>query len=605
MQESKLSRAARTKPVRAVLPPGTRRRRLLSRTIRVARDRLNRLRGYPAGPPVPEYEKWLRRRTPSAAQLADERRSSGAWAYRPLISVCIPVFDPEPQWLEEAISSVQRQSYEHWEICLADDASSRTGVAEVLRAKAKEDPRIKVVVRERNGGISRATNSALDLATGEYVAFLDNDDFIAPHTLYLGVKALQEDPSIDLFYCDEDLLLPSGKHVYPFLKPAWSPETLLSMNYITHFVIARRQLVERVGRLRPERDGGQDHDLVLRLSEVTDAIYHIPEVLYTWRQSPGSTAMDPESKVWAFEASVDAVRDALERRGVKGHVEAGELPGEARVRYKLPDPVPHVEIVIPTRDRLDLLQACIGSVRKHTEYPDYSISIVDNDSRDPGTLEFFGTGGVRVIPAPGPFNYAAIMNLAIEKVDAEFILTLNNDTVAIEDGWLRGLVELCSQPDVGAVGCRLLLPNGRVQHEGIVIGSRVPAANLSFDTPGIRIEGLLRSTRDVSAVTGACCLIRRSAWEKIGGFDESLAVAYNDVDYCLRLRAAGYRVLFTPHVTLIHDENSSRGALHPPEDERIFRERWGLNSDVTDPFFSPRLVLGPWGWQLSTDHPQL
>jgi GT2 family glycosyltransferase len=594
-----------------VLPTGTKRRRLIGIVVRSARNRLMRLpsdpRGLKTGSALrvsPGYAKWLRDRQPSQEDLVAQRVTSSGWSYRPMISVCMPVHDPDPQWLDEAISSVQSQSYENWELCIGDDASTRQGVTDVLGAKSQEDSRIRVVVRDINGGISRATNSALGLATGEYVAFLDNDDFIAPHTLYLAVKELQADPTIDMFYCDEDLLTPRGKRVEPVLKPGWSPELLLSMNYITHFVIARRAIVEEVGGMRPERDGGQDHDLVLRVSERTGAIHHIPEVLYTWRQSQGSTSMNPKSKPWAFEASVNAVRDALDRRGVKAQVRRGDLPGQARVAYDLPDPPPHVEILIPTRDRVDLLKPCIDSIRKRTKYENYSISIVDNDSRDPATLAYLRDSGLRVLPAPGPFNYSAIVNGAIAETDTEFILTLNNDTHIQQEDWLRRLLELCVQPDVGAVGCRLILPSGRVQHEGIVMGRRVPAANLAFDHPGIRIQGLLKSTRDVSAVTGACCLTRKSAWEKVGGLDESLPVAYNDVDYCLRLRQQGYRVLYTPHVTVVHAESASRGALHPLEDERLLRSRWGLNENVVvDPFFSPRLVLGPWGWQLTNDHP--
>ena len=265
-------------------------------------------------------------------------------------------------------------------------------------------------------------------------------------------------------------------------------------------------------------------------------------------------------------------------------------------------PPPHVEIVIPTRDRLDQLGPCIESVVATTRYGDYSITIIDNDSRDAETLAFLRASGLNVVAAPGPFNYSSIINRGVRATASEFIVTLNNDTRIIDPDWLQGLVELGAQPGVGAVGCALVFPDGRLQHQGVVIDCGVPAANLMFDDPFIRIGSLLASTRDVSAVTGACCLIRRSAWEKVDGLDESFAVAYNDVDFCLRLRAAHYRVLYTPHVTVVHDESASRGELHPEADERLLRQRWGLDDrgGGSDPFFSPLLTLSPSGWQLTS-----
>jgi O-antigen biosynthesis protein len=609
----------------SLLPLGTRRRHLIDLTI-VATRRWHKWRrilvfaarssrqqrmSLPPGDngrswwrPPPGYTRWICDRAPTAAELASQRRIAAGWAYRPLVSVCIPVHDPDPLWLAQAIESVEQQSYDNWEICIGDDASTRDGVGALLAVKAAADSRIKVVTRTENGGISRATNSALDVAMGEYAAFLDHDDFIEPHTLYLAIRVLQADPGIDMFYCDEDLLSLGGRRVMPLLKPAWSPELILGINYVTHFVIARRSVVDAVGRFRPERDGGQDHDLVLRLSEHTSAIHHIPEVLYTWRQSPQSTSLNERSKPWAYDASVGSVRDALERRGVPARVSLGVTSGHARVSYDLPDPAPHVEIQIPTRDRVDLLRPCIDSVMEVTDYPNFSLTVIDNDSRDPETLEFLRRGGWKVVPAPGPFNYSAIINAAIRATESEFVLTLNNDTCVQQRDWLRQLMELCARPGVGAVGCRLVRPNGTLQHEGIVMGRAVPAANLVFDNPEIRIDGLLRCTRDVSAVTGACCITRRAAWAEINGLDESLPVDYNDVDYCLRLRRAGWRILYTPHVTVIHAESASRGAPDLEQAERRLRDRWGLDADeFADEFFTPRLRPGPWGWQLATIRP--
>ncbi|HXW31559.1 MAG TPA: glycosyltransferase family 2 protein, partial [Acidimicrobiales bacterium] len=454
----------------------------------------------------------------------------------------------------------------------------------------------------RNGGIARATNSALTLAEGDFVGFLDDDDLLEPHTLFLYMAVVQADPAVDVLYCDEDVLLPSGERAFPFLKPGWSPETLLGMNYITHFVVARRSLVEEVGRLRPERDGAQDHDLLLRLTERTDQIRHVPEVLYSWRQSPTSTSMTAEAKPWAYEAGAKAVEDALERRGTPGWVEPGAFPGAFRVRYRITEPRPEVTILIPTRDRADLLGPCLESIKATTGYRSYSIVVLDNDSKEPATEELLRRAGVRVVPAPGPFNYAAIVNRGFAATDTELVLTLNNDTRVVDPQWLEALVELMMAPSAGVVGCRLTFADGRLQHEGIALGCGVPAANLSFESPGLRvIGGTIRTTREVSAVTGACSLIRRAAFEAVGGYDEALAVAYNDVDFCLRARRKGWRVLFTPYVQLVHEESSSRGELHPEQDDARMLRRWAAEISAGDPFFSPRLTIGPHGLILDTE----
>jgi GT2 family glycosyltransferase len=595
--------------IEQVLPYGTTRRRTVARCVRGGYRTWNRMLGRipRAGSPDERprreaitrraYRNWLSARTPTPAALERQRRNSAAWARRPLISVCMPVYEPDPEHLRRAIHSVLAQSYDNWELCICNDASERPGVAQVLAEEQEREQRIQVVTSEKNGGISDATNRALAVARGEYVAFLDDDDLIVPNALYAMVERLQRDPDIDLFYCDEDVLLLSGERADPFLKPDWSPETELSMNFVTHFLVVRRSLVDRLGGLRSEHDGAQDHDLVLRVAEVTDNICHVPEVLYTWRQSERSTALHEGAKSWALAAGHDVVADALERRGIAATVEPGPLSGGWRVRYVV-DPLPDVAIVIATRDRLDLLRTCVDSVRTLTDYPSYSIVVLDNGSTHPATLRYLREAPLRSVPAPGPFNYSALMNRGFSETTAEFVLTLNNDTVVLHPDWLRGLVEIASQPDVGVVGCKLMFPDGRVQHEGIVVGRGVPAANLAFDVPGIRMANLLACTRDVSAVTGACSLIRRSAWEAVGGFDESLGVVYNDVDLCLRIRQAGFRIVYTPHVTLIHDESSSRGLLHPIEEQRAFLERWGADAGG-DPYFPPALRLGMGGWQLA------
>ena len=582
--------------LRPVLPVGSRRRRVAAKTARVLlrrRGTEERVKGM--------YQAWLASRTPNAEELELQRKKARTWAQRPLVSVCMPVYNPRPEDLRQAVDSVRQQSYDHWELCICDDASDDRAVRAVLEELAAEDERIKLALSERNGGISRATNNALALATGEFVGFLDDDDRIAPQTLFLYIQALQVDDGIDLFYCDEDILMPSGDRLLPFFKPDWSPETLMGMNYITHFVVARRRLVEEVGGLRPERDGAQDYDLLLRLTERTSAVRHVSEVLYSWRQSRTSTSLTARAKPWAYEAGLHAVEDALTRRHIAGRVESGGFAGAYRVRYELPEPKPQVEIVIPTRDRADLLGPCLESIASMTAYPDYSVTILDNDSREERTQDLLRRTGVRVVAAPGPFNYAAIMNRGFAAVQSEFILTLNNDTTITDPHWIEGLLELCARPRVGAVGCRLVFGDGRSQHQGIVIGCGVPAANLFMPAPGIRVLGVVETVRDVTAVTGACCLIRRSAWEEVGGFDEEFAVAYNDVDFCLRLHRHGFSVLYTPYVEAVHEESSSRGALHPARDEALLLRRWAPELAKGDPYFSPNLTIGRNGLQVDVE----
>ncbi|HMK62492.1 MAG TPA: glycosyltransferase, partial [Acidimicrobiales bacterium] len=397
---------------RRALPVGTLRRKLAGKVMRGALRQ-----------PSPErqarqaYRAWLEARRPAAEALARQRQESSSWTARPLVSVCMPVYNPRPEDLRSAIASVRAQSYDHWELCICDDGSSRSGVSEALVAEAEGDRRIKLTRSPSNGGIARATNAALALAEGDFVGFLDDDDLLEPHTLYLYMAAVQGDPNIEVLYCDEDVLLPSGERAFPFLKPGWSPETLLGMNYITHFVVARRSLVEKVGGLRPERDGAQDHDLLLRLSERTDQIRHIPEVLYSWRQSPTSASMTTKAKPWAYEAGAKAVQDALDRRGVAGRVEPGAFPGAFRVRYRITEPPPEVTILIPTRDRADLLGPCLQSIEATTAYRRYSIVVLDNDSREPATADVLRRAGVRVVPTPGPFNYPAIINRGFAATD--------------------------------------------------------------------------------------------------------------------------------------------------------------------------------------------
>lgn len=534
-----------------------------------------------------EYQEWVRRHEPGPVALARMRAESEGWSYRPLISIVMPVYNPEEAWLREAIHSVQDQAYTNWELCIADDASTKPHVRAILDEFAQGDARIKVAYREQNGGIAAASNSALSLASGDFVGFLDHDDILKPNALYEVVRYLQEHPDVRVVYSDEDKLLPDGKLGSPFFKPDWSPDLLLSSNYMTHFTVIRRDLLCEVGGFREGYDGAQDYDLFLRVTERVPWVGHIAKPLYTWRMVPGSAAMSTDAKPYAYEAAQRALSDALARRGMDGKVEPGRVLGWYYVRYQLRG-TPLVSIIIPTRDRLDLLKRCIESIEKKSTYRNFEILIVDNQSKDVATLTYLEQSPYRVLAYPEEFNYSKILNFAVRHAQGEHLLFLNNDTEVISPGWIEALLEQSQRSEVGAVGARLLFPDGRVQHEGIVIGL-VGSAAANVDHGGY--FGLGWAIRNFSAVTGACMMVRREVFEELGGFDEDLRVAFNDVDFCLRARNRGYLVVYTPLAELYHYESATRGRLHPIEDDVRFRKRWGDPSQFRDPYYNPNLDL--------------
>jgi GT2 family glycosyltransferase/SAM-dependent methyltransferase len=523
-----------------------------------------------------EYRAWLKRNEPDAQRLRDMAAENALWPYRPRISIVMPVYNPEASWLEEAIVSVMKQVYTEWELCIANDASTHAHVRATLDRHAHADARIKVVHRERNGGIAQASNTALTLATGNYVSFLDNDDVLRPHALHSLVEYLQIHSDTGIVYSDEDKVLVSGELGDPMFKPDWSPDLLVSWNYITHLVLIRRDLVAAAGGFREGYDGSQDHDLLLRVSEMTEHIGHVPQVLYSWRMVPGSAALNADYKPLARETGRRAVADALRRRGIDSRVEFGSNPGLYHPRRFITG-TPSVGIIIPTRDRLDLLRKCIESIEQETTYRYFSITIVDNSSRHPQTLAYLEASQHQVIRYPHPFNYSKIINLAAQHIDAEHLLLLNNDITVVSPGWIEALLEHSQRPEIGAVGGRLLYPGGGVQHEGIIVGRGKLAGNVEMRWPVVR---------ETSAVTGACMMTRRSVFDEVGGFDEALRVGFNDVDYCLRVRQKGYRILYTPHAELIHHESASRGPMNPIDDQRRFVARWGDPNTIEDPYLN-------------------
>lgn len=533
-----------------------------------------------------QYAAWRRLHAPTRERLEALGRQVADLADPPLISVLVPTYNSDPTVLGDTLRSVVEQVYPHWELCIADDCSPNAATRQALQEWAEREPRIRLVLLEENQGISGATNAALAVATGEFVALLDHDDLLKPHALAEVALRLAADPTLDLVYTDEDKLDEQGRLTEPFFKPDWSPEHLTSRNYVTHLTVARRSLVTQLGGLRTGFDGSQDHDLVLRLSELTDRVAHIAEPLYTWRLVPGSTAAVVDAKPYAFEASKKALDEALVRRGYAGKAVDGILASTYRLRYDVVGR-PKVTIIIPTRNGVHLMERCIDSVRNKSTYTNYEFLVIDNESDDPESLAYLATFGGRVLRYPHRFNYARMMNLAAWAADGDLLLFLNNDTEVIEPGWIEAMIEHAQRPEVGAVGCRLYYPDDRPQHEGVIVNYSAGAAG-NVDHQGW--WGFGEVVRDCSAVTGAVTMMRPSVFHEIGGFEERLRVAFNDVDLCLRTRQAGYRVVYTPFATLYHHESATRGFKPHLEDDAFFDDRWEPRSELFhDPYYNVNL----------------
>ncbi len=565
------------------------------------------------------YAEWVRRfDTLGDADFAAMRVRIEGMARKPVISVLMPVYNVEPRWLEQAVRSVREQVYPHWELCIADDASTRPGVRELLAKLARDDARIKLCLRERNGHISAASNSALDLATGEYVALLDHDDELAPHALYLVAEEVNAHPDAGLIYSDEDKIDEQGRRFEPYFKCDWNYDLFCSHNMVSHLGVYRRELVREVGGFRQGYEGSQDYDLALRVSERLGrgAIRHIPHVLYHWRSIPGSTALGATEKSYARDAAQRSIEDHLARRRVHAAVlPAWEGSQYHRVKYAVAEPAPRVTLVIPTRDRVDLLRRCVGSILEKTAYPNYEILIVDNGSREPATLAYLreiageGASGaasasapgprVRVMPYAAPFNFAAINNEAARAARGEIIGFVNNDIEVMGSDWLAELVSHACRPGIGMVGAKLYYPDDTIQHAGIITGVHRIAGHVYRGRPRFSPGYFSRAKliQALSAVTAACCLVRQAVFEEVGGFDEQLAIAFNDVDLCLRLREHGYTNVWTPYAELYHHESASRGPDHTRATSARFareiafmEERWG-EALAWDPAYSPSLSL--------------
>ena len=529
--------------------------------------------------------------------------SSAGWASRPLLSILMPVYDPPPDLLEEAVRSLQAQVYRNWELCLADDASRDPGVRACIERLAAEDSRIRCVFRASNGHISEATNSAATLARGEFVVLMDNDDLLPSHALWTVAHAINANPDASMFYSDEDKFGTGGARCQPYHKGGFDRFLMYGHNMFSHLGVYRRRLVEAVGGFRRGYEGSQDYDLTLRcLDEVGEgAVVHIPHVLYHWRQIPGSTSLGAGEKSYAFEAAKRAIDDHFTRNGYPLASVDSDVPGIAAVRALSTREPARVSVVIPTRDGVEQLSRCIQSLLTFSD-PLLEVIVIDNGSEDPETIAYLSglsrdANRFRVVRVDEPFNFSRLVNRGVEEARGEIVCLLNDDTEWVVPGAFERVRAWFSIPDIGIVGARLLYPDETIQHFGVHVGvgkHRV-AEHAYLGTPDLAHVNFSKSrmVQQFSAVTGACLFMRREDYRALGGCDEGFPVAYNDVDLCLRARSRGLKVICDPEIKLLHHESRSRGRDVTPakkarldEDARKLRERWGPDG-LRDPFYSP------------------
>jgi GT2 family glycosyltransferase len=554
-----------------------------------------------AEPAEAAYRSWIARNEPGLSEAPAIRAWLAGVEGLPVISVLMPVKDPRPEHLRAAIASVLTQVYSDLRLCIADDGSTSPEVKAVLRDAAQSDARVRLTSLTPSRGVAMATNAALAKAEGDVALFMDHDDVLAPHALAVVGAAFAGCPEAAAVYSDEDCIDASGRRAAPVFKPDLDQERLLAQNYVNHAFAVRLDLLRRLGGLRAGLDGVQDHDLVLRVAESgAGPILHAPHVLYHWRVFPGGNTFSQSAK-----PEIDGARAAMLQERLEGGAALHPGPrGHVIVERPLPEPAPAVTAIIPTRDRPGLLEACVAGLLEQTDYPSLELLIVDNGSRTERALKVLGrlaeTPRVKVLRIDAPFNFAALNNAAVEASSSPVLAFINDDVMVVEPAWLKAMVALAVEPDVGAVGAKLFYPDGRIQHAGIVLGlGPQQVAGHEFrgapgDSPGPQNRLLI--AREVSAVTAACMVCERGKFTGIGGFDqEAFPVAFNDVDLCLRLDRAGFRTVWTPHARLMHLESATRGPDKAGDhrfarDVARMRERWGA-ALLSDRYYNPNLTL--------------
>jgi GT2 family glycosyltransferase len=555
------------------------------------------------------YGPWYAQYVPEREEL--ERQKKRKWKKEYKISVVVPAYRTPELFLRQMLDSLRDQSYGSWELCIANGSPEDKEMEGVLEEYAKKDSRIRFTNLEENLGIAENTNAAFSMATGDFVGLLDHDDLLAPNALFEIASALEADDRTDVVYTDEDKVTTElDEHFQPHFKPDFNLDLLRSNNYICHFFVVRKTLVEQVGGFRREFDGAQDYDFIFRCVEKAEKVAHVPEILYHWRTHKASTADNPASKMYAFEAGKRAIEAHLERMGVEGRVSHTKDLGFYRVEYPV-SKEPMVSVIIPNKDERDTLKQCLDSVRELTTYPNYEIIVVENNSTTTEIFEFYKEiekqERIRVITWEEEFNYSAINNYAASEARGEYLLFLNNDITVINPRWIEEMLGHCQRKEVGAVGAKLYYPDDTIQHAGCVIGMGGIAGHMFVNMSRSRTGYLHKASiqQDVSAVTAACMLMRREVFAQVGGFTEALKVAFNDVDLCLKIREAGYLIVYDPYAELYHYESKSRGIEDNKEKVRRFQKEieyirchWEGILKEGDPCYNKNLSLTKWNYSL-------
>ncbi len=546
------------------------------------------------------YDEWLKKHLPSKTELNVQRAT--IQPYQPLISIIVPTFNTPKQFLVEMVESVRNQTYSNWELCIADGASVNEETLSILKKYADNEPRIKVQFLEENYGISGNTNKCLEMARGEFVGIFDHDDLLTANALFEVVETINNNPNVDFIYTDEDKVDEKTKIFSdPHFKPDFSPDLIRHQNYICHFCVYRRQLIEDIGMFNSEFDGSQDHDLILRVIEQTENIVHIPKILYHWRIHSASTAGGITGvKDYAVASSIKAIENHLERIGLQGTVSQGKHSGVYCIDYKL-EHIPKVSIIIPNKDHKEDLEKCLESIKKST-YPNYEILIIENNSQTTEIREYYKevtqADNVKLLEWKKGFNYSAINNFGAEHAEGDYFILLNNDIEIITPDWIEQMLMYCQREDVGIVGAKLYYPDDTIQHAGVIVGIGQVAghSHKHFAKEDMGYFVRLNVVQNLSAVTAACLMVKKDVFWAVGGLDDGYAVAFNDVDFCLQVREIGKLVVFNPQVEAYHYESKSRGHEDSPEkiarfksEIERFENKWGLYR--RDPYYNDNLTL--------------
>ena len=553
------------------------------------------------------FRSYMKKPLYSEAELEEQRHN--VFPQKVTFSIITPLYNTEKAFLHDMLDSVIAQTYSEWELCLADGSDNEHSyVGDICREYSEKDSRIRYKKLKENKGIVGNSNEAIMMATGDYISLLDHDDILHPAALLDVMKAICNEDA-DFIYTDEATFKSPNirKIVIIHFKPDFAPDNLLANNYICHFTSFRRDLLDLCGgAFREGYEGSQDHELVLRLTSKAQCIVHIPEVLYYWRSCKGSTAASVNNKSYCSEAGMKAVKDYLESSGIKASVQtAGNIPTIYRINYELKTPLPKISIIIPNYEHIDDLRKCISSILDKTTWPDYEVIIVENNSSSPEIFEYYEKiqtehNNIKVVVHNVKFNWSVLNNFGIREARGDYCLLLNNDTEVINSDWLEEMMMYEQRPDVGIVGAMLYYPDDTIQHAGVIVGLGGVAGHAFSGTVrgGYGYMGRLCYAQNMTAVTGACMLIKRSVWQEVGGFEEDMTNDYNDIDFCMRVRAANYLIVWTPYAELYHSESKSRGLNDDPwkresfrHDGDVFRERWKVQLDAGDPYYNPHFTL--------------